>query len=1208
MLRRNWLKNLCGGVIKCGDFIRPLKRNLARLNSKIENRYTTNNLLTLANNNIRNLYIKGLGLRLQDKDNLVTLRKYFQRFKINGIFVNNMTIKVQKGIRAHFAKNDHKKNMRRKDLMWRFYQKFERSDEGQKQIFLRRWLNRATANKAYWDAQTIQRFIRTNFIRIRLQKFQNFFVNSAKKLGQQRVFNGVRTINFRKSLRKPAMRVFNERLINKTKRDKVVFLFLKRFHSPDDKLARLYIRQYLLDWRGIANRLKIQEVEAANKVTGAVKMYLAKKQMRQLKDQKERVLRILLTLSGDMELKAQLYLRLWRTKSKEDKYSIAASVLQAFMRKVKSKSQKLKRVRRINDYDEGLNIVDDTWNRAMLYKSIRRIQAKRNKNLLEKVGNDVHNKKINHLKTAIDKINDYAFWKFQNRTTAANVLQKMYKTYRERKGFWGVVFKIRRLRFILSLMANRDIRILNKACKIWKRNSKVSAYHQNANTIQTFLRENLLNWRREKLRVGRNHLQRMFRLYANRRVKQPFYNLSMLKKFTILTIASNLYFRKLGLKKLIEWDKMRMLNMLFKIPKSATLRLKQKWLEIFRKRARAIKEKEAACKIQRRLRTHFVVQRKNEMHDRIDRILLRLACKNDDIRRFNLSLWNRRVKAIASHANARTIQKYVAAHWARIKAKKNWKRVSEKLYKKNYFVDGMDAMVRYRQFVRFEKLYNILDKNMKKDGYEILIKRLREIRCKQRLILMFNNTDRAIEINTMQFYNRRWRNIADKYKRREEALVKTERIFSDTSKFIAAITLNQASRVKKLFDLVDVVKNKLAFKKLKTKSNNQNKIKRFGDCMVEGDNDLSNKNKNVMVDRIYRIYIFKILDKAVKTLHNFHQNEMKPYFSSIFLDNLHNKRIEFSNWRAENKLRSRRNPNAKRMEFASSSIDAKKKQLELLNKDTLQYTVPHLINFLDNKIKERERLVLFKLKGDAKAKNFAILFTSFLHKRTMPEAFENIYNRYIYNSQTPVLLEKLKRLLRLSFLQKSRKHLLPVAERCRLFYLVKVTLMHREMRRKRMMAEGFRRWRFLAFMKKIAKKKMEAMYKGMHMNYLKMAMEVFGEDDSNPGMIREIESFSNAMGMFTNENPTAYEEFKKKFTKGVSKKYIFPSFQYVRDHEESHHDEGDMMNNAEYYYEEEVGDYTPGRFRSETSRSLYDIEREDKKANSRPTSYTGFKK
>jgi len=195
------------------------------------------------------------------------------------------------------------------------------------------------------------------------------------------------------------------------------------------------------------------------------------------------------------------------------------------------------------------------------------------------------------------------------------------------------------------------------------------------------------------------------------------------------------------------------------------------------------------------------------------------------------------------------------------------------------------------------------------------------------------------------------------------------------------------------------------------------------------------------------------------------------------------------------------------------------------------------------------------------------------------------------------------RLFRLSFLRRSRKELVPVAGRWRMLGLVRVTLMHKEMKRQRAMAEGFRRWRFLAFMKKIAKKKMESMYKGMHLTYLKMAMEVFGDDDSNPGLIREIESFSNTMGMFTNENPTAYEEFRKKFAKGAIKKNNYINFEFVKDNEESHVDNGELLSNTEYYYEEGVGDNTQGRFRNDAGRSLTDVGREEKKSSSRSATY-----
>ena len=1181
LLRRGVIRNLCDDIVKCGDFIRPLKRNLSKVNSKIENRYTTNNLISLANNNIRNLYFKNLSEKLSDKDNKAQLSKYFDRFKLWGISVNNKVKKIQKGLRSNRNKNKDMKLLKRSEMFSRLYLKYENSDLDKKKIFFRRWLNRAKIDKVFTDAITIQKFLRKNLDRVKTNRFQDFFTNTAKKFAKRRILNGAKTDSFKKNLQKNALRVFNERLINKTKRDKISFLFLRRFYSQDEKLKSLYLRRYFMQWRGIANRLKVQENAAAMIVTNSIKMFLAKKQTKLLRDQKERVMKIILMLTNDMGLKASLYFRLWRTISKENKFNVAARVLQDFMRKVKSKSLNLKKISRDNDISDGLDKVDHAWNHAMKNRGLQRIKARSNRNLLKKVGDDIHNKRINHLKSAVDKISETAFWNHQNRTSAANSLQKIFRLYKERQGIWRVITKIRKLRFILSLMGDRNKRILNKAYKLWKRNAKIRTSHLNAETIQDFMRQNVLNYRKNKLQLARGNLKRMLKSHATNRIKDPFKTASMQKKLEKLSNATTLYIKKLVLDKLVEFDKLRLLNKLFKIPKSCALRLQKKWLDIFRRKAREIKNRDAATKLQRRIRTHFVVQRKNDMKERVSRILFRLSCKNDDIRRFNLSLWNRRVKAISANENAKIIQHYVGHHWARILAKKKWIDLSEKLYKKNYFLDGMDAMTRFRQFTRFDKMFNVLDKNMKKGGNDLLMKKMREIRCKHKLILMLTNTNRAIEINTQMFYLRRWRNTANKYKRRDEALVKTEKIFSDNSRLIAAKTIKDAYNMKKLFGLVDVVKNKLAFKKLKTRANNHSKVERFGNCLVEADQDLHDKNKNVLVSKIYRIYIYKILDNALKRLDSYHQNELKQNFAKILFDRMHDKRVGFSNQKSKNQLKSKRPASTKKFGYSSLTENCKKKLSEVVDKNTLPYLIPHLVTFLNNKLNDRLRFSMDKLKGDQTAKKFAKLFTSYVKKRTMPPAFEAINNRSEYNSQTPEILERLRRLFRLSFLKKSKNHLRPVAERCRLFYLVKVTLMHREMVRKRSMAEGFKRWRFLSFMKKLAKKKMEAMYKGMHMNYLKMAMEVFGDDEANPGLVREIESFNDKMGMFTNENPTAYEDFKKKYNTRTVKKYYFQQHDLVRDDEESHLDMSQISSNNPYYYEEDNGDFTHGRYKSE---------------------------
>ena len=79
--------------------------------------------------------------------------------------------------------------------------------------------------------------------------------------------------------------------------------------------------------------------------------------------------------------------------------------------------------------------------------------------------------------------------------------------------------------------------------------------------------------------------------------------------------------------------------------------------------------------------------------------------------------------------------------------------------------------------------------------------------------------------------------------------------------------------------------------------------------------------------------------------------------------------------------------------------------------------------------------------------------------------------------------------------------------------------MHKKIAKQRFYRELIRKWRFAAFAKKMAKKKLELMYKNLHASYLQMADEFFGEDNGNPSVIKEFEMFGNNVGMFTGENP-----------------------------------------------------------------------------------------
>ena len=66
------------------------------------------------------------------------------------------------------------------------------------------------------------------------------------------------------------------------------------------------------------------------------------------------------------------------------------------------------------------------------------------------------------------------------------------------------------------------------------------------------------------------------------------------------------------------------------------------------------------------------------------------------------------------------------------------------------------------------------------------------------------------------------------------------------------------------------------------------------------------------------------------------------------------------------------------------------------------------------------------------------------------------------------------------------------------------------------------------------------MYKNLHVSYLQMANEVFGdEDEVNPSVIKEFERFGTSVGMFSSEEPSLNEEISKKYYQKVQKKYVF---------------------------------------------------------------------
>ena len=155
-----------------------------------------------------------------------------------------------------------------------------------------------------------------------------------------------------------------------------------------------------------------------------------------------------------------------------------------------------------------------------------------------------------------------------------------------------------------------------------------------------------------------------------------------------------------------------------------------------------------------------------------------------------------------------------------------------------------------------------------------------------------------------------------------------------------------------------------------------------------------------------------------------------------------------------------------------------------------------------------------------------------------------------------------------------------------------MVMMHKTIAYQRFIRELVRKWRFSAFIQCISRRKLELMYKNLHVSYLQMANELFGEKGSNKNasIAKEFERLANRMGMFTNEDYTSVTE--ENFCEKITKSYVFQPMPLLLEKEgptqffnSGIEIEDSGENNEDYYVDQELGGETIGKYKQETNKS-----------------------
>ena len=455
---------------------------------------------------------------------------------------------------------------------------------------------------------------------------------------------------------------------------------------------------------------------------------------------------------------------------------------------------------------------------------------------------------------------------------------------------------------------------------------------------------------------------------------------------------------------------------------------------------------------------------------------------------------------------------------------------------------------------------------------------------------LFGDIDDVNRLLLLKQYLNKWNKIAKKLKQREDLLKDAFDTLNLKNLIDATNTVKNASIAKKVDSAVPVARAYDFFDKLRKRNEYITKYTKLGEDLVKAKDDLDGFNRYKLLRKLYKVYYYKVLDNMFNRLNNLN-NRYKDYFGNYFLNKLKDillsKRSDRYNKRAEGE----KEPKTKRLLFKGRT-DKRIKVPQ--DRSVLSMLLPSLIKYLNDKFLNHKKWAWDKLADNDRALKFCKLYRIFSDKTILQpkrDLVDLLKAEYAYMNGLGVANCDLFKLLRRYWIKLVCDSMLAPSRIYKILYLIKMVMMHKTIAYQRFIRELVRKWRFSAFIQSISRRKLELMYKNLHVSYLQMANELFGEKGSkNASVVKEFERLATRMGIFTNEDYNSVNE--ENFCEKITKKYVFQPMPLLLEKEgptqffaSGIEIEDSGENNEDYYVDQELGGETIGKYKQETNKS-----------------------
>ena len=562
----------------------------------------------------------------------------------------------------------------------------------------------------------------------------------------------------------------------------------------------------------------------------------------------------------------------------------------------------------------------------------------------------------------------------------------------------------------------------------------------------------------------------------------------------------------------------------------------------WKENADKISKNNGADKIIKNWRIYNLKKRKENREQILKDIFTKLYNKDSGTKNKYFNRWRDIKNKLNNDTAKKRFAKYIADRYRISNARKNWQKLSENIFLKKRSLELFEIIHRTRKNISINKLKNPFINIARK----IFLNKLKEDKRKENILdKLYNIIPKRENSNNDIILRKYLLNWLEQIKKTNEREKKMKNALNTIDKKIIKSDLEKIKSVfliKKLTHDIPYIRSKLFLNNLKKNSNNQTKFENLSKNLQIADGNIKNQNKQKILNKILKLYAYKKLEGLINACNDYDQNIMKQKYGKELLQKLLINMTNRSQYNYENRIDSTNKPKTTKLFFKKKLLKNDNNKIFEDKQAPIKKCLPGFVNYLDRKIKEKNQDSLNEIIRFYASNKFYYLLKKFTNKQILSPKNDivNVLKREKKYSQTrPLYQIKLYKLLRKKFIREITTNLEEPSRLYKLFYLVNVTQMYKKITNQRFFREMIRKWRFIAFTKKMARRKLELMYKNLHASYMQMADEIFGDDEINPSVIKQFEMFGNNVGMFTAQEPEVGEELKKKFYTTVDKRYVF---------------------------------------------------------------------